>query len=168
MAAKDKFKKVFAIDPVAERLGTSGSSLAGDARLETDAASPIEMAEKYGAIPLRGDTDAYISTLKDQTDQGPDVVLEVVGNSAAHSLAIQLVRIGGIVASCGVHSSALTVNGDTAYNKNLKFGFGRCHVRGVFPQALNLLKKIGKETPELLDEFVQKKVGIDEAPEVSL
>jgi threonine dehydrogenase-like Zn-dependent dehydrogenase len=128
----------------------------------------IEMARKYGAIPLTQTDGSYTVSLLEQTPYGPDVVLEVVGNPSAHALAIDLVRIGGVVASCGVHSAALTINGDTAYNKNLKFCFGRCHVRAMFPYALGLLQKIGKETPELLDDFVQKVVSIDEGPEVSL
>jgi threonine dehydrogenase-like Zn-dependent dehydrogenase len=126
------------------------------------------MARKYGAIPLTQTDGSYTASLLEQTPYGPDVVLEVVGNPSAHALAIDLVRIGGVVASCGVHSAALTINGDTAYNKNLKFCFGRCHVRAMFPYALGLLQKIGKETPELLDDFVQKVVSIDEGPEVSL
>jgi len=126
------------------------------------------MARKYGAIPLESENGSYEVSLRSLTDgHGPDVVLEVVGNPAAHTLAIELVRIGGIVSSCGVHSAALTIGGDVAYNKNLKFCFGRCHVRAMFPEALSLLQKIGTETPELLDEFVQKKVSIEEAPEVS-
>ena len=128
-----------------------------------------EMAKKYGAIPLTQDSDgSYAQSLKDQTPLGgPDVVLEIVGNPSAHALAISLVRIGGVVASCGVHLAALSIPGDVAYNKNLRFCFGRCHVRAMFPYALGLLQKIGKETPELLDDFVQKSVSIDEAPEVS-
>ena len=128
------------------------------------------MAKKYGAIPLTQDSEgSYAQSLKDQTPLGgPDVVLEIVGNPSAHALAISLVRIGGVVASCGVHSAALSIPGDVAYNKNLRFCFGRCHVRAMFPYALGLLQKIGKETPELLDDFVQKSVSIDEAPEVSL
>jgi hypothetical protein len=125
------------------------------------------MAKKYGAIPLTQTDGLYETSLREQTEHGPDVVLEVVGNPSAHALAIDLVRIGGVVASCGVHSAALTINGNTAYNKNLKLCFGRCHVRAMFPDALGLLQKIGKETPELLDDFVQKAVSIDEAPEVS-
>lgn len=37
----------------------------------------------------------------------------------------------------------------------------------MFPYALELLERIGRERGGLLDEFVQKRVGIDEAPEVS-
>lgn len=106
--------------------------------------------------------------LKKYTFTGPDAVLEVVGNPQAHALAIDLVRNNGVVASCGVHSADLTINGDVAYNKNLKLSFGRCHVRAIFPYALDLLKRIGKESPRLLDEFVQKRVSIDDAPEVGL
>lgn len=75
--------------------------------------------------------------------------------------------MNGAVSSCGVHSKALDIIGDDAYNKNLRMAFGRCHVRAMFPYALELLHKISRETPKLLDDFVQKRVSIDEAPEVS-
>lgn len=166
MAARARFDKVFAIDPVPERMGEFDPDDVASCHSQLYPCDTTEMAKKYGAIPLEQKDGSYTQALRSHAEHGPDVVLEVVGNPSAHALAIDLVRIGGIVSSCGVHSAALTIPGDVAYNKNLKFSFGRCHVRAMFPYALELLQKIGKETPELLDEFVQKTVRIDEAPEV--
>lgn len=125
------------------------------------------MAERYGAIALDPEADPA-SKMSSLTDgRGPDCVLEVVGHPSALEAATKLVRIGGVVSSCGVHNEELVLPGPLAYGKGLRMQFGRCHARAMFPEALKLLEKISKATPHLVDEFVQKKVRLEEAPEVS-
>lgn len=126
-----------------------------------------EMAERYGAIALDPDADPASKMAALTDNRGPDCVLEVVGHPSALDAAIRLVRIGGVVSSCGVHNEELHLPGPVAYGKGLRMQFGRCHARAMFPEALEVLKKISKESPQLVDEFVQKKIKLEEAPEVS-
>ncbi|KAJ9104177.1 hypothetical protein QFC20_004614 [Naganishia adeliensis] len=145
MAAKEKFETVYAIDPVPERRA---------------------MAERYGAKALDPSASDFKTTLKSACgNRGPDVVLEVVGHPGALYSALELVRVAGVVSSCGVHIAPLTMVGDDLYAKGVKMVFGRCHVRGVFEESMGLLKRVTEKTPELIDEFVQKTIRIDEAEE---
>jgi threonine dehydrogenase-like Zn-dependent dehydrogenase len=137
-AAKYFFKNVFAIDSVPERL---------------------EQARKHGATALHLHDDDTIGALKKATDgRGADVALEVVGVEAALHLGMQIVRPWGVVSSCGIHTHDVNMKGLDLYNKvrfarccrrrtradgsvcqNLRFQFGRCPVRALFPEALKLL-----------------------------
>lgn len=126
------------------------------------------MAERYGAEALDPSAPDFKPTLKTACgDRGPDVVLEVVGHPGALYSALELVRVAGVVSSCGVHIAPLTMVGNDLYAKGVKMVFGRCHVRGVFEESMGLLKRVTEKTPELIDEFVQKTIRIDEAEEVS-
>jgi threonine dehydrogenase-like Zn-dependent dehydrogenase len=100
--------------------------------------------------------------------RGADAVLEVVGNNSALNLAISLVRTSGVVSSCGVHNHEITIPGDVAYGKGFRMQFGRCNARAMFAESLELLNKVSRETPELIDGFVQKKIRLDDAVEVSI
>ncbi len=125
------------------------------------------VAEKYGAIPLDPNSDPAAVLHAATSNRGPDAVLEVVGNNAALNLAISLVRVSGVISSCGVHNHEITIPGNVAYGKGFRMQFGRCHARAMFAESLEILKKVSKETPELIDGFVQKKVKLEDAPEVS-
>ncbi|KAJ9124575.1 hypothetical protein QFC24_003367 [Naganishia onofrii] len=145
MAAKEKFETVYAIDPVAERRA---------------------MAERYGAKSLDPTSQDFKSTLKSLTNnRGPDAVLEVVGHPDALYTALELVRVTGVVSSCGVHIAPMKLVGDDLYAKGVKMCFGRCHVRGVFEESLGLLKRVTEATPHLIEEFVQKRIKIGDAEE---
>lgn len=126
------------------------------------------MAERYGAKALDPSSADFKATLKSQCgNRGPDVVLEVVGHPGALYSALELVRVAGVVSSCGVHIAPLTLVGNDLYAKGIKLVFGRCHVRGVFEASMGLLQRVTEKTPELIDEFVQKKIRIEDAVEVS-
>lgn len=126
--------KVYAIDSVPERL---------------------EEAKKLGAIPLHLTKDNPKDVIMKATEgRGADVVLEIVGMSDALRLGFDLLRPWGRIASVGVHNAEVPFTGNEAYGKNLSIQFGRCPVRSIFPQALELLKKRQKEVQPLLDRIV--------------
>jgi NADPH:quinone reductase-like Zn-dependent oxidoreductase len=126
------------------------------------------MAERYGAKSLDPTSQDFKSTLKSLTNnRGPDAVLEVVGHPEALYTALELVRVTGVVSSCGVHIAPMKLVGDDLYAKGVKMCFGRCHVRGVFEESLGLLKRVTEATPHLIEEFVQKRIKIGDAEEVS-
>ncbi|GAA94963.1 hypothetical protein E5Q_01618 [Mixia osmundae IAM 14324] len=146
-AATQNFKTVFAIDSVPDRL---------------------DLAKQHGAIPidLNAKSPSAVEIIQKRTDgRGPDAVLELVGAPDALQLAIDLVRVGGVIASCGLHTHDITLKGIQLYNKNIKFQFGRCPVSSLFEEALALLRKVSKENPKLWDNFIQAKVPLDAAPE---
>jgi len=70
------------------------------------------------------------------------------------------VRVGGVVASHGVHNHEIPMKGSQLYNKNVRLTFGRCPVRDVFEDAMGVLKK---ET-ELFSSFIHKRVKLEDAP----
>lgn len=121
VAAKSMVRTVYAIDSVPERL---------------------EEAKKLGAIPLNLKDDP-IKVIKDVTEgRGADNVMEIVGLSPALRLAFDIVRPWGRISSVGVHNAEIPFSGNEAYGKNVTIQFGRCPVRSIFPEALELLKKV--------------------------
>lgn len=113
-------EKVFAVDQVSDRLA---------------------MAEKFGAVPLRG-SDSPLDVVHAATEgRGVDAVMEAVGSGSAVSLAVQLVRPGGIVSSVGVCNDAhMAFSPVEAYNKNLTYRIGRCPARHYMEKLIPLVQ----------------------------
>ncbi|KAL8284226.1 hypothetical protein RQP46_004975 [Phenoliferia psychrophenolica] len=140
-AATQRFKTVYAIDGVAERL---------------------VLAKAHGAIPLNLNEDPQGVIAKLEAG-GADAVLELVGSPDAVLLAIELARIGGVVISSGVHTHNIDMPAQHLYNKNLRFQFGRCPARALFAEALELLRKVSTQS-DVFDGFVEASVPLSEAP----
>ncbi|KAJ6262385.1 hypothetical protein Dda_3193 [Drechslerella dactyloides] len=120
-----KPKRVFVIDSVESRLGLAASL----------GAQPLNFATYEGGI------DGIKKHVQDATEgRGADVVVEIVGSSSALRFAYDLVRPWGGISSIGVHNADLPFSGAEMYAKNLKLQFGRCPVRSVYDEALDLLK----------------------------
>ncbi|KAH8144964.1 uncharacterized protein LAJ45_10984 [Morchella importuna] len=122
-AVSMKPKHIFAIDSVPSRLA---------------------LAESLGAEPLNFMTDGEgmkRRILEATEGRGADVVIEVVGMSPALRTAYDVMRPWGVISSVGVHNGEIPFSGNEAYNKNVRIQFGRCPVRAVFPEALELLKQ---------------------------
>ncbi|KPM46202.1 hypothetical protein AK830_g291 [Neonectria ditissima] len=122
-AAHQKPRHLFAIDSVDSRL---------------------ELAQKLGAEPLNFQTDreGMEARIKEVTEgRGADMVVEVVGQASALKTAFDLVRPFGAISSIGVHNTEIPWSGDDMYTKNLRLQMGRCPVRSVFQEALELLEK---------------------------
>ncbi|KAF2680292.1 GroES-like protein [Lentithecium fluviatile CBS 122367] len=106
--------------------------------------SRLELAKSLGAEPwnFMEDREGLDKRVKELTDgRGADVVVEVVGLSAALKMGFELLRPWGIISSVGVHNGEIPWTGNQAYGKNLRIQMGRCPVRSVFPQALEKLKE---------------------------
>ncbi|KAH7371121.1 S-glutathione dehydrogenase [Pyrenochaeta sp. MPI-SDFR-AT-0127] len=104
----------------------------------------LDTARDLGAEPwnFQTDCDAISRRVEELTEgRGADIVIEVVGNSAALEMGFQLLRPWGTISSVGVHNGHIPWNGNQAYGKNLTIQMGRCPVRSIFPQALDLLEK---------------------------
>ncbi|RYP21505.1 hypothetical protein DL767_009239 [Monosporascus sp. MG133] len=106
--------------------------------------SRLELAKSLGAEPLNFKTDREHMTarIKEVTDgRGADIVIEVVGLSPALRTAFDILRPFGFISSIGVHNAEIPFDGHDAYGKNVRLQMGRCPVRAVFPDALEVLKK---------------------------
>ncbi|EEH45304.2 uncharacterized protein PADG_01454 [Paracoccidioides brasiliensis Pb18] len=106
--------------------------------------SRLELANSLGAEPWNFQTDreGLDRRVKELTSgRGADVVIEVVGLSPALKMGFELLRPWGIISSVGVHNGGIPWTGNQAYGKNLKIQMGRCPIRSIFPQALEMLKK---------------------------
>ncbi|XEV04711.1 hypothetical protein FSHL1_009998 [Fusarium sambucinum] len=106
--------------------------------------SRLELARSLGAEPWNYLTqkDKLEARVKDLSDgRGADVVIEVVGHSSALDMGFNLLRPWGIISSVGVHNGEIPWTGNQAYGKNLTVKMGRCPVRSIFEQSLELLAK---------------------------
>ncbi|KAK2812539.1 hypothetical protein FQN50_001183 [Emmonsiellopsis sp. PD_5] len=106
--------------------------------------SRLELAKSLGAEPWNFQTDreGLDKRVKELTEgRGADVVIEVVGLSPALKMGFELLRPWGTISSVGVHNGEIPWTGNQAYGKNLRIQMGRCPVRSIFPEALDMLKK---------------------------
>ncbi|KAG6042018.1 hypothetical protein E4U41_007114 [Claviceps citrina] len=106
--------------------------------------SRLEVARKLGAKPLnfKQDAEGMRKQIMEATNgRGADMVVEVVGSSPALRTAFELVRPFGAISSIGVHNAEIPWTGSEGYNKNIRLQMGRCPVRHIFPQALELLEQ---------------------------
>jgi len=135
--------------------------------------SRLELARSLGAEPLNfvDDMAGLKERLLAATDgRGADVVMEVVGLPPALRLAYDIVRPFGTISSVGVHNAEvpppfcsslgnltktqIPISGAEAYAKNIKLQFGRCPVRSVFPDALEVLKQQGHRFGFMADNIL--------------
>ena len=117
--------KIFAIDSIPSRLALAVASLGADE-----------------ALNYVTEGDRLQKRILEATDgRGVDAVMEVVGNSAALRMAYDIIRPWGVISSVGVHNGQIPISAAEMYAKNIRIQFGRCPVRAVFPEALELLKK---------------------------
>jgi threonine dehydrogenase-like Zn-dependent dehydrogenase len=134
--------RVFAIDSVIERL---------------------RFAAELGAEAIdRGEVNVVEAILEETHREGVDVVLEVVGSTAAARLAIDLVRPGGILATAGFHTEPhFAFSPGEAYDKNLTYRTGRCPARRFMKEALEILSR----EEARFSEFITHRLPLDEGPE---
>jgi threonine dehydrogenase-like Zn-dependent dehydrogenase len=132
-------KTVYAIDSVPERLAE---------------------AEKIGAKTINLNDDPVPKIKAATGGRGADVVMEVVGHADALLLALDLVRPWGQISSIGVHTEKIEMNGLVLYGKNVTMSFGRCPVRSIFEDALEVLVKEQKKVAFLCG----KTMSLEEAP----
>ncbi|GAQ39122.1 alcohol dehydrogenase [Aspergillus niger] len=104
----------------------------------------LELARELGAEPWNFQTDREgldKRVLELTEGRGADAVIEVVGLSPALKTGYDLLRPFGTISSVGVHNGEIPWNGCEAYGKNLTVQMGRCPVRSVSEEALEVLKK---------------------------
>jgi len=101
----------------------------------------LELAQRLGAQPLDYRADDSVAAVLAATEgRGADGVLELVGNHAAHRLAVDLVRPGGTISVVGVHNEAqFAFSPAEAYDKNLSYRVGRCPARHIAERLLPLV-----------------------------
>jgi len=126
--------------------------------------SRLALAQELGAEPLNfmKDKEGMAIRIKEVTEgRGADAVIEVVGLSPALRTAFELVRPWGIISSIGVHNGEIPWSGAEAYGKNVRVQWGRCPVRSIFPEALELLE----EKQHLLEFMFDKVMPLSDAVE---
>ncbi|UPK89617.1 hypothetical protein LCI18_000552 [Fusarium solani-melongenae] len=108
--------------------------------------SPLELAMAFGTEPLDyvKDYDTMMQQIMDASEgRGADAVIEVVGLSKALRTAYDIIRPWGVISSIGVHHAEVRVEKRPPLTpksvKNLRIQMGRCPVRPVFKEALELL-----------------------------
>jgi len=139
-AALTMVDKVYVIDSVPERL---------------------EEAKRIGAIPIHLNNDPVAKIKAASGGRGADVVMEVVGHADAFHLAFDMIRPFGQISSIGVHTEPINMNGLMMYGKNVSMAFGRCPVRSIFEEALEVLVKEQKKVAFLCG----KTMSLEDAPQ---
>lgn len=139
-AALTMVDKVYVVDSVPERLAE---------------------AERIGAIPVHLNDDPVAKIKAASDGRGADVVMEVVGHADAFQLAFDMIRPWGQISSIGVHTEMINMNGLMMYGKNVSMAFGRCPVRSIFEEALDVLVKEQKKVAFLCG----KTMSLEEAPQ---
>ncbi|KAF2100886.1 GroES-like protein [Rhizodiscina lignyota] len=117
----------------------------------------LQQAKDLGAEPLNFQTD--MEGLKQRVAEvtegrGVDLILEIVGLSPALRLGFDILRPWGVISSVGVHNGEVPWTANEAYHKNLRLQTGRCPVRAVFPQALEVLKQFQDRFSFMTDNIV--------------
>ena len=102
----------------------------------------LELAEKFGAIPINYQQKNPVELIREATDgRGADAALEVVGSQGAGRLAFDLVRPGGIISTVGVHTEKYVAFSPVeAYNKNITYKIGRCPARYYMEKLLPIVQ----------------------------
>lgn len=119
--------RVFAIDRVPERLAA---------------------ARANGAIPVDGARDPLGAVREATGGHGPDAVIEAVGADETIHMALQLVRVAGVVSVIGVNANmAFPFPMLLALMKDLTFKIGICPVPELWPDLVPLLQA-GRIRPE--------------------
>ncbi|KAL5365804.1 chaperonin 10-like protein [Aspergillus floccosus] len=119
--------------------------------------SRLELAKSLGAEPWNFQTDraGLDKRVQELTNgRGADAVIEVVGLSPALRTGFDLLRPWGTISSVGVHNGEIPWDGCEAYSKNLRIQMGRCPVRSVFPQSLEVLKKNQHKLGFMAEKFM--------------
>ncbi|EFX00301.1 alcohol dehydrogenase [Grosmannia clavigera kw1407] len=141
-ALEHKPRHVFAVDSVDSRLA---------------------LAHQLGAEPLNFATDRdgmVRRVLEVSGGRGADAVIEVVGLSPALRTAYDLIRPFGAISSIGVHNAEAGPVTDVpwsatdGYDKNVRFQQGRCPVRSIFPDALEVLAKNQEKFGFMFDKIM--------------
>ncbi|CAG8972824.1 hypothetical protein HYALB_00001243 [Hymenoscyphus albidus] len=143
---------IIAIDRVESRLALAkklGAEVFNDQTSKTGT---------YKALYLR----KLVARVKELTNgRGADTVIEGVGHADALRTGFDLLRPWGVISSFGVHNGEIPWSGIEAYGKNLRVQMGRCPVRSIFLQALEVLKK----NQHLLDFMTDKIMPMSQAAE---
>ncbi|KAH7313254.1 chaperonin 10-like protein [Stachybotrys elegans] len=106
--------------------------------------SRLDIARSLGAEPLnfKDGADKMKSRVLEVTDgRGADMVVEVVGMAPALRTAFDLLRPFGAISSIGVHNAEIPWSGSEGYDKNVRLQMGRCPVRQIFAEALEVMEK---------------------------
>lgn len=134
-------EKLYAVDTVPERL---------------------EMAKRFGAIPIDASKQDAIETIKEKTGgRGADAVMEAVGSGGAGKLAYDLLRPGGIISVVGVCNDAhLSFSPVQAYNKNITYTVGRCPARAMMDELTPFVQNKKVDFTSIITHRMNLKDGV--------
>jgi len=99
----------------------------------------LDIAEKYGAIPMGGDGASIRERVMDQTNSsGIDVVIDTVCSQQTIAQAMDLVCMGGTILLFGINAVINELNIYEVYRKELKILGSRAMNRDGYERAVEL------------------------------
>ncbi|MEM7260533.1 MAG: alcohol dehydrogenase catalytic domain-containing protein [Planctomycetota bacterium] len=136
--------KVFALDPVAERM---------------------VLAERWDAEPIPVATDpawTREALLRANGGEGVTVAIEAVGSSTAMRTAVEILEPGGFLSVASVHTEpSFPFTPIDAYDRNLTVAMGRCPVRSFLEELIALQRS--ERLP--LEALVTHRFSLGDAPD---
>ncbi|HEX6308300.1 MAG TPA: alcohol dehydrogenase catalytic domain-containing protein [Longimicrobiales bacterium] len=125
--------------------------------------SRLELAERFGAVPVRVDVTDAIERVRERTGgHGVDRVIEAVGSPQATRTAAAIVRTGGAIAAVGVHTEPhLALSPGEIYDRNLTYAAGRCPARRLLPAALDVARRDARLLAGLISHRLPLSEGVD-------
>jgi threonine dehydrogenase-like Zn-dependent dehydrogenase len=122
--------------------------------------SRLALAENFGATPadfVTGDPRALVMELS--WGRGADAAIEAVGSPEATRTAADLLRFGASLAAVGVHTEPhLALSPGEVYDRNLRYGGGRCSARHYLPASLEMA---GRES-DLMATLISHRLPLSE------
>lgn len=105
--------------------------------------SRLALAERFGATAVDVDAGDPRTAVRERSQgRGADRAIEAVGTPEATRTAADLLRPGGSLAALGVHTEPhLALSPGEIYDRNLRYGGGRCPARHYLPAALALAER---------------------------
>lgn len=105
--------------------------------------SRLALAERFGATAVDVDAGNPRAAVRERSQgRGADRAIEAVGTPEATRTAADLLRPGGSLAALGVHTEPhLALSPGEIYDRNLRYGGGRCPARHYLPAALALAER---------------------------
>ncbi|MEW6243879.1 MAG: alcohol dehydrogenase catalytic domain-containing protein [Bacillota bacterium] len=102
----------------------------------------LDMAERFGAVPISAETDDAVRRVLNSTGgQGADVVIESTGSGMALRQAMYMVRPGGQVLAFGIlHGSVDDFSGYAMYFKELTLVGSRGMTPADFRRAIKVVE----------------------------
>ena len=122
----------------------------------------LELAKRFGAIPIHCDEEDPVRSVLEATDgRGVDVAIEAAWSDHSVQQAAEMARLGGRLVLVGIPGDdGLSLKHSTARRKGLTIRMAR-RMKHTYPRAIHLVEQQAVDLPSM----VSHRFPLDRAPE---